>query len=63
MLTNILIGLLCYSLVLVFLLVGWHRVQVRLWNQDKALAASLAAMQNATPRELIPGPYVRPYAE
>lgn len=37
MITNILIGLLVYSVVVLVLLVGWHRHCVRMDNYDKAM--------------------------
>ncbi len=39
MITNILIGLLCYSVFLTLFLVGWHRHQVRMEAYDKAMSA------------------------
>ena len=36
MLTNILIGLLCYSVFLTLFLVGWHRLCVRNEQYDAA---------------------------
>jgi hypothetical protein len=58
MLTNILIGLLCYSVFLCLFLVGWHR-------HCKNMSAYDAAMDFAAARERvrIVAAGVRPYPE
>lgn len=58
MLTNILIGLLCYSVFLTLFLVGWHRHCKRMEAYDNAMTEGLA---KATPRIISAG--VRPYPE
>ena len=58
MLTNILIGLLCYSVFLALFLVGWKRHCDRMHAMDRDMAAALA---KATPRIVSAG--VRPYPE
>lgn len=60
MLTNILIGLLCYSVFLTLFLVGWRRWCVRMEKYDKAMEMSVA-LTRATPRIVSAG--VRPYPE
>jgi len=45
MLTNILIGLLCYSLCVTLFLVGWHRWQVRMEKLDELSSAMVRASQ------------------
>lgn len=60
MLTNILIGLLCYSVFLTLFLIGWHRLCVR--NEEYDIAAEQARMRlKAEPRIVSAG--VRPYPE
>ena len=45
MLTNILIGLLCYSVFMVLFLIGWRRWCVRMEAYDTAMGQSLQAMR------------------
>lgn len=57
MLTSILIGLFCYSMLLTACLVGWHRHVVLIEKYD----AAVEGMSKATPRIISAG--VRPYPE